>query len=205
MLSIINDILDFSKIDNGKMELEIQPFDLRGCIEEARDQVASNASEKGLTIAYAIDNSTPETIIGDPTRLRQILVNLLSNAVKFTSLGQVEILVSSQKLTGACYKIRFAIKDSGIGIPEDKMNRLFQSFTQVDSSTTRKYGGTGLGLAISKRLVELMGGKIWAISQMGMGSTFYFEIMAEATHIEPVKETDLKVRKRISGRTKPCS
>ena len=188
LLSIINDILDFSKIDNGKMELEIQPFDLRGCIEEARDLVASNASEKGLTVAYDIDYSTPETIIGDPTRLRQILVNLLSNAVKFTSLGQVEILVSSQKLTGACYKIRFAIKDSGIGIPEDKMDRLFQSFTQVDSSTTRKYGGTGLGLAISKRLVELMGGKIWAISQMGMGSTFYFEILAEATHIEPVKK-----------------
>jgi CheY-like chemotaxis protein len=141
-----------------------------------------------LTIAYAIDNSTPETIIGDPTRLRQILVNLLSNAVKFTSLGQVKILVSSQKLTGAYYKIRFAIMDSGIGIPEDKMNRLFQSFTQVDSSTTRKYGGTGLGLAISKRLVELMGGKIWAISQMGMGSTFYFEILAEATPIEPFKK-----------------
>ena len=188
LLSIINDILDFSKIDNGKMELEIQPFDLGGSIEEALDQVASNASEKGLTVAYDIDNSTPETIIGDPTRLRQILVNLLSNAVKFTSLGQVEIQVSSQRLTGACHKICFAIKDSGIGIPEDKMNRLFQSFTQVDSSTTRRYGGTGLGLAISKRLVELMGGKIWAISQMGMGSTFYFEILAEATHIEPFKK-----------------
>lgn len=202
LLSIINDILDFSKIDSGKMELEIQPFDLRGCIEEARDLVASNASEKGLTITYAIDNCTPETITSDPTRLRQILVNLLSNAVKFMSYGQVEIQVSSQRLTGASNKICFAIKDSGIGIPEEKMNRLFQSFTQVDSSTTRKYGGTGLGLAISKRLVELMGGKIWAISKMGIGSTFYFEILAEAAHIEPVKKPTPKSENEIQAERK---
>ena len=189
LLSIINDILDYSKIDNGKMELEIQPFDLRGSIENALDLVASDASEKGLSIAYAIERNTPETIIGDPTKLGQILANLLCNAVKFTSVGHIEISVSSQELKGACHKIRFSIKDSGIGIPEDKMKRLFQSFSQVDSSTTRKYGGTGLGLAISKRLVELMGGRIWAESQMGKGSTFSFEILAEAAQIKPVGET----------------
>ena len=167
------------------MELEIQPFDLRGSIENALDLVASDASEKGLSIAYAIERNTPETIISDPTKLGQILANLLCNAVKFTSVGHIEISVSSQKLKGACHKIRFSIKDSGIGIPEDKMKRLFQSFSQVDSSTTRKYGGTGLGLAISKRLAELMGGKIWAESQLGKGSTFSFEILAEATQIKP--------------------
>jgi CheY-like chemotaxis protein len=197
LLSIINDILDYSKIDNGKMELEIQPFDLRNSIKNALDLVASDASEKGLSIAYAIERNTPETIISDPTKLGQILANLLCNAVKFTSVGHIEISVSSQKLKGACHKIRFSIKDSGIGIPEDKMKRLFQSFSQVDSSTTRKYGGTGLGLAISKRLAELMGGKIWAESQLGKGSTFSFEILAEATQIKPGGEITARSEKEF--------
>ena len=187
LLSIINDILDFSKIDNGKMELEIQPFDIKGSVEDAIDLVASSASEKGLTIAYDINNNTPKTIICDPTRLRQILANLLSNAVKFTSSGEVNISVSSKNLEGGRHEIHFAVKDTGIGIPDDKMSRLFQSFSQVEPSTTRRYGGTGLGLAISKRLVGLMGGKIWAESETGKGSIFHFTILAQESSLKPVK------------------
>ena len=190
LLSVINDILDFSKIDNGKMELEIQPFDIKNSIEDALDLVASSASEKGLTIAYAIDKGTPKTIIGDPTRLRQILANLLSNAVKFTSSGEVEILVSSKNLGGGRHEIHFAVKDTGIGIPQDKMDRLFQSFSQVDLSTTRRYGGTGLGLAISKRLAKLMGGRIWAESIPGKGSTFHFTISAKEASHKPIRSRE---------------
>jgi signal transduction histidine kinase len=185
LLSVINDILDFSKIDNGKMEVEIQPFDIKSCIEDSIDLLSSNASQKGLKMVYSIDNGTPETIMGDPTRLRQILANLLSNAVKFTSSGEVEISVSSKNLQGSGYEIHFAVRDTGMGIPEDKMGCLFKSFSQVDISTSRKYGGTGLGLAISKRLAELMGGKIWVESELGKGSIFHFTILAEATSIKP--------------------
>jgi PAS domain S-box-containing protein len=180
LLSVINSILDFSKIDSGKMELERQSFDLRSCIEDSLDLVAPSASEKGLKLAYIADTITPETIIGDPARLRQILVNLLSNAVKFTEKGEVVISVSSLMLKDNNHEIHFAIKDTGIGIPLDKMGQLFRSFSQVDASTTRKYGGTGLGLAISKKLVELMGGRIWAESEKSKGSTFHFTILADA-------------------------
>ncbi len=185
LLSIINDILDFSKIDSDRMELEIQPFDLESCMRESIDLVAQNASEKGLILNCEFDANTPKTIVGDPTRLRQILANLLSNAVKFTSFGEVDISVSSKKLKGGSHEIHFAIKDTGIGIPADKMDRLFQSFSQVDASTTRRYGGTGLGLAITKRLVELMGGRIWAESEIGKGSTFHFTIVSEAAAKRP--------------------
>ena len=185
LLSIINDILDFSKIDSNKMKMEIQPFDVLNSVEDAIDLVASNASEKGLTIAYNIDNNTPKTIIGDPTRLRQILANLLSNAVKFTISGEVNISVLSKYLKDGRYEIHFRVMDTGIGIPENKMSCLFQSFSQVDLSTTRRYGGTGLGLAISKRLVEMMGGKIWAESVLGKGSTFHFTILAKESSLKP--------------------
>ena len=195
LLSIINDILDYSKIDNGKMELEIQPFDILSSVEDAIDLVASSASEKGLTIAYNIDNNTPKTIIGDPTRLRQILANLLSNAVKFTISGEVNISVLSKYLKDGRYEIHFKVMDTGIGIPENKMNCLFQSFSQVDLSTTRRYGGTGLGLAISKRLVEMMGGRIWAESELGKGSTFHFTIMAKESYLKPaaIRESSRRI------------
>jgi PAS domain S-box-containing protein len=180
LLSVINDILDFSKIEGGKMELENQPFDLRGCIEVALDLVEANAAEKGLTLRYSLGDRVPATIMGDVTRLRQVLANLLSNAVKFTDRGTVEISVTGQTVADDQFEVHFAIIDTGIGIPEDKLGRLFQSFSQIDSSTTRKYGGTGLGLAISKRLVEMMGGRIWVESRLGKGSTFHFTIMAKA-------------------------
>lgn len=197
LLSVINDILDFSKIEGGKMELERLPFDLGRCLEISLDLVEATASEKGLKLGYHIDSAVPATIIGDVTRLRQILANLLSNAVKFTDRGSVEVDVieltaaSSEKKDANSqeiqHEIQFAISDTGIGIPEDKANRLFQSFSQIDSSTTRKYGGTGLGLAISKKLVDMMGGRIWMESNKPNGSIFYFTIMAKAATCEPIK------------------
>ena len=184
MLEIINDLLDLSKIDGGMMELERQPFALQECIEEAIDIVAVNASEKGLRLGYSFENDMPLVIIGDPARLRQILVNLLSNAVKFTEKGEVSVSLSSLMLEGGDYDIHFAIRDTGIGIPQDKADRLFQPFSQIDASMARKYGGTGLGLAISKKLVEMMNGRIWAESEAGKGSTFHFTIQAESTSDE---------------------
>ncbi len=186
LLAIINNILDLTKIEADMIELESQPFVLRSCIEESIDLVATDARKKGLNISYKIDYDTPEAILGDPTRLSQILINLLNNAVKFTEKGEVVISVYSIKLEGYNYEIHFAVEDTGIGIPKDKMSRLFQSFSQIDASTTRKYGGTGLGLAISKRLSEMMGGKIWVESKQGIGSTFHFTILAEATLCEPI-------------------
>ncbi len=180
LLVIINDILDFSKIESEKLDLETQPFDLRDCIEDSLDLLASKAGEKGLDLTYLIENNTPQTITGDVTRLRQILTNLLNNAIKFTEKGEVFISVSSMNVFENAYEIYFAVKDTGIGIPQDRMDKLFKAFSQVDSSTTRTHGGTGLGLVISKRLAELMGGRMWVDSTVGEGSVFSFTIMAEA-------------------------
>ena len=182
LLTIINDILDFSKIESGKLELEQHPFSLRTCLEESLDLVASRAAEKGLELAYLIEPETPDLYDGDITRLRQILVNLLSNAVKFTQTGEVTVSVAARAMregegSPTAYALRFAVKDTGIGIPPDRLDRLFRPFTQIDSSITRNYGGTGLGLVISQRLSELMGGRIWVDSEVGIGSTFSVSIM----------------------------
>ncbi|NYT03004.1 MAG: PAS domain S-box protein [Methanosarcinales archaeon] len=178
LLAIINDILDFSKIDASRMELESQPFDLQRCLEDSLDLVAADAAEKGLELASDMGSDVSRVLVGDSTRLRQILVNLLSNAVKFTTSGEVVVAVSSRDLDSSRQEVHFSVKDTGIGIPASQIPRLFQSFGQLDTSTTRKYGGTGLGLAISKRLVEMMGGRIWAESEEGAGSTFHFTIVA---------------------------
>jgi len=180
LLGIINDILDFSKIESDKLVLEKTPFDLRECIEDSLDLVVPKAAEKNLELAYVIESETPSSFVGDVTRVRQVLVNLLSNAVKFTPAGEVVVSVSSSRLNGNLYELHFAVRDTGIGIPAERMEQLFQPFTQLDASTTRHYGGTGLGLAISKRLCEMMGGTIWVESQVGVGSTFHFTIQAEA-------------------------
>ncbi len=177
LLGIINDILDFSKIEAGHLELENTPFELFECIEGALDLVANLASNKGLELAYSIDPMVPAGIIGDSTRLRQIMINLLSNAIKFTSEGEVVLSVSSPSRKANVHEIEFSVKDSGIGIPPDRVNSLFRPFTQVDSSITRRFGGTGLGLAISKRFVEAMGGKIWVTSELGVGSVFSFTVV----------------------------
>jgi PAS domain S-box-containing protein len=182
LLSVINDILDFSKIEAGKLELESQPFDLRECIESALDLVATRAAEKNLDLAYLVGDGMPAALVGDVTRLRQILLNLLSNAVKFTEHGEVVLSVSARRPddAAALHELIFSVRDTGIGIPPDRVGRLFQSFSQVDASTTRRYGGTGLGLVISQRLTELMGGRIGVTSEVGTGSEFQFTIRAAA-------------------------
>ncbi len=185
LLGVINDILDFSKIEAGKLELEEHPFTLHSCIEEALDLIAPRATHKGLELAYYIEENVPSAIIGDVTRLRQVLVNLLGNAVKFTAEGEVIVTGDYRSLENGRLEIHLAVKDTGIGIPPERMNRLFQSFSQVDASTTRQYGGTGLGLVISKNLVELMGGKIWVESSVGQGSIFHFTITADPVTDQP--------------------
>ncbi len=177
LLTIVNDILDFSKIEAGKMELESQPFDLRECVETALDLVAPRAADQRLDLAYVMAEDTPPTVVGDVTRLRQILLNLLGNAVKFTERGEVVVTVAGGPAPGAAdCELRFSVRDTGIGIPRDRLGRLFQSFSQVDASTSRKYGGTGLGLAICKRLTELMGGALTVESEVGRGTEFRFTI-----------------------------
>ena len=191
LLTIINDILNFSKIESGKLELERRPLDLRGCIEEALDLLGPKAAEKGLNLFYEFDRSVPEAVVGDVTRLRQIIVNLISNATKFTAHGHVELRVKATVLSNTrrrslvdvrdsnaaqCFEIHFAVHDTGIGIPPEKLHKLFQSFSQAETSTTREYGGTGLGLAISKGLVQLMGGEMWVESAPAAGSIFHFKV-----------------------------
>ncbi len=188
LLTIINDILDYSKIEAGQLELEHQPFDLRDVVEASLDLVANRAAEKSLELAYVLQPDTPEAVRGDVTRLRQILVNLLSNAVKFTERGEVILTLHSQPLTTERCELHFTVRDTGIGIPADRMDRLFHSFSQVDSSTTRRYGGTGLGLVICKRLCEIMGGRIWVESVADQGSTFHVVLpvdIAPPVHVAP--------------------
>ncbi len=184
LLAIINDILDFSKIEAGRMDLEAHPFDLRECVESALDLVRYPAAEKNLELIYQMEDEVPSAILGDVTRLRQILVNLLNNAIKFTEKGEIELAVALEdqsKDSDGKVEIHFSVRDTGIGIPREQKDRLFQAFTQADDSISRKYGGTGLGLAISKRLAEMMGGRMWVESQVGHGSIFHFTIQSQLT------------------------
>jgi signal transduction histidine kinase/DNA-binding response OmpR family regulator len=186
LLTIINDILDYSKIEAGRMDIESHPFNLRECVESALDLVSARASEKHLDLAYVFEGDVPVGVNGDLARLRQILLNLLSNAVKFTEAGEVVLSVASKHLDAGKVTLTFAVRDTGIGLSAQGMGRLFQSFSQADSSTTRKYGGTGLGLAISKRLAELMGGSMWVESDgPGTGSTFFFTIETSVAESPP--------------------
>jgi PAS domain S-box-containing protein len=187
LLTIINDILDFSKIESGKMELEHLPFDLSLCLEETLDLFSAQAASKQLELAYAIEEEVPPWVVGDITRLRQVLANLVNNAVKFTPAGRIDISVRrvplnpDQLIEPGRMLVEFEVRDSGIGIPADRINRLFKPFSQIDSSTTRKYGGTGLGLAICHRLCALMGGGIRVESAPGQGSSFIFTLLTEAS------------------------
>ncbi len=186
LLTLINDILDFSKIEAGRMELEKQPFDVVRCVEESIDLVNPIAVPKGIETAFLSQGDLPGWFVGDVTRVRQVLVNLLSNAVKFTEKGEVVVYLNGQSRDGVQYELHFAVRDTGLGIPPDRRDRLFQSFSQIDVSTSRRFGGTGLGLAISQRLVGLMGGRIWADSAgvPGQGSIFHFTIQAEKAAAE---------------------
>ncbi|CAN5395536.1 hypothetical protein BH10PSE17_BH10PSE17_09900 [soil metagenome] len=191
LLTIINDILDFSKIEAGRMDIESQLFDLRECVESALDLVAQHAAAKHLDTAYLFEGNIPPALDGDVTRLRQVLLNLLANAVKFTERGEVVLTVSARAAEGGA-ELTFAVRDTGIGLSEEGRARLFQSFSQADSSTTRRYGGTGLGLAISKRLAELMGGSMWVESPgPGLGSTFSFTIVAPLAHASQASRREL--------------
>jgi PAS domain S-box-containing protein len=196
LLAVINDILDFSKIESRRLELEEAPFDLHECVEDAVELAGAGAAEKGLDLAAAIDPGVPRRVVGDVTRLRQILTNLLTNAVKFTSRGEVLAAVRCTRREGARSTIEFDVKDTGIGIPEDRRNRLFHWFSQVDASTTRQYGGTGLGLAISKNLCDLMRGTIAVESQPGVGSTFRVTVSFEADEETRASEPPAGLRGR---------
>jgi PAS domain S-box-containing protein len=176
LLTVINDILDFSKIESGKIEFEERPVELKICIEEVLDLLSHKAVDKGLDLVYWIDHNVPPYVVGDSHRLQQILINLVNNAIKFTERGEVFVSVMLSWKLGEQLALKFSVKDTGIGISPEKLDRLFKAFSQGDSSTTRKYGGTGLGLAISLRLTELMGGNIWAESELGKGSIFSFTI-----------------------------
>ncbi len=195
LLNIINDVLDFSKIEAGKVDLEQRPFDVRECIEGALDVVSAQAAQKGLDLAFLLADETPLVLVGDVNRLRQIVVNLLSNAVKFTEHGEVVVSVESRRsdAVGSADEsphaphctLHIAVRDTGIGIPSDRLDRLFQSFSQVDSSISRRFGGTGLGLAISKRLAEMMAGKLWVESVEGEGSTFHVSVQMAVAPEQP--------------------
>ena len=186
LLTIINDILDFSKIEAGQFTLSERPFDLRKCVQEALDVMTPRAMAKHLDLVHKIPEEMPASVIGDDLRLRQVLLNLVGNAIKFTPQGEVCVEIGARKLsiettakatgTPGLWEISFAVRDTGIGIPHEKMDRLFKAFSQIDATATRIYGGTGLGLVISKRLIELMGGSISVMSEVGRGSTFLFTI-----------------------------
>ncbi|HRI18026.1 MAG TPA: response regulator, partial [Burkholderiaceae bacterium] len=199
LLTLINDILDFSKIEAGKLELEEHPFNVERCIEECLDLVSLEASKRRLELACYVDASCPPVVVGDAGRVRQVLVNLLSNAVKFTHQGEVVVRVTGRALRGRDAELEVRVSDTGIGIPAERLHRLFLPFSQVDSSTTRQYGGTGLGLVVSKRLCELMGGAIGVESATGSGSTFWFRIRVRTG--EATGRTDsVHVPATLSGR-----
>jgi signal transduction histidine kinase/CheY-like chemotaxis protein len=181
LLSIINDILDFSKIESGRMELDVHDVDLRLCIEEVLDLFAAKAAVMGLDLLYQIDHNVPSMILGDGLRIKQVLINLVGNAIKFTKQGEVFVGVQVRKHHLDNFELEFLIRDTGIGIPSDKIDRIFKAFSQVDSSTTRKYGGTGLGLVICEKLVTLMGGSIGVQSIPDVGTTFTFTIQTTAS------------------------
>lgn len=203
LLGVINDILDFSKIEAGKMELERVPFDLRNCVEEVLELLAPKAREKGIDLCQIISSGVPDRVAGDVTRYRQILLNLVSNAIKFTQKGEVVVILESHptRMAGddSSLEIRCSVRDTGIGIPKDRQDRLFKAFSQVDCSTTREFGGTGLGLAISTRLCEFMGGAFSVDSEPGQGSTFHFTAQLGRLDPEDVANSALRAPSSLAG------
>lgn len=205
LVNIINDILDFSKMESGKMELEEYPFDLKSCVQEVFGLFSGEASKKNLELSYYIEERIPTMVYGDMGRLRQVLVNLVSNAVKFTNEGGVYLVVSLAKTEEDRLTLEFTVKDTGIGISSEKIDRLFKPFSQLDSSMTRRYGGTGLGLAICKSLVQMMGGEIEVESKEGQGATFVFTICVHTHEQEDLRlrEEDRADKYRLQGERQP--
>ena len=190
LLGIINEVLDFSKIEAGHLEIEELPLELRDCIDESLDVFAMKVAEKNLDLVAIVEDDVPRVILGDATRFRQVLINLISNAVKFTDEGEVVLRVWTEGAQDSSCRLHFAVRDTGIGIPEQSLDRLFATFSQTDASFARKYGGTGLGLSICRRLVEAMGGSIWAESRAGEGSVFHFTL--DAAVLEPWRASDAR-------------
>jgi CheY-like chemotaxis protein/HPt (histidine-containing phosphotransfer) domain-containing protein/anti-sigma regulatory factor (Ser/Thr protein kinase) len=199
LLHVIDDILDYSKIEVGKLELERVPFELRECVSESLDIVARRAAEKDIELGALVGDGVPAGVLGDPARLRQVLLNLLSNAVKFTERGEIVVTLDAEAVESGSHRIRMAVRDTGIGIPADRAPRIFESFTQVDASTTRRYGGTGLGLAITRRIVELMDGTVELDSVEGRGSTFTVTWLADEAEV-PLPRAQRTVQPLLEGR-----
>ena len=195
---MLNDILDISKIEAGKLELEAIGFNLSVWLRDIVSQMEVRANHKGLQLSYHIQPDVPDALLGDPTRLHQVIANLLSNAIKFTERGQLAVQVEKETETEDEVVLHFRVSDTGIGIPEDKRQLVFAAFAQADNSTTRQYGGTGLGLAISSQLVAIMGGNIWVDSRVGRGSTFHFTTLfgKPGTHAGPAHGGDTVVESR---------
>jgi CheY-like chemotaxis protein len=189
LLTVINDILDFSKVEAGKLDLELIEFDVRDRIGDAMKSLAFRAHGKGLELLYFVDPAVPVRLIGDPHRLRQVVINLAGNAIKFTQQGEVVMRVLADAVREGEVELRFSVSDTGIGIATEKIGAVFEAFEQADSSTTRRFGGTGLGLSISRRLVQLMGGRIWVESQLGHGSTFSFTVRLQSVGKPPAGES----------------
>jgi signal transduction histidine kinase/DNA-binding response OmpR family regulator len=199
LLSIINDILDFSKIEAGKLDMESIPFELRESLGETMKALSYRAHQKGLELIYEVQPDVPEALVGDPGRIRQVIVNLVGNSIKFTERGEIFVSVEKESETPESVRLHFAIKDTGVGIPADKQSKIFEAFSQADGSMARVYGGTGLGLTICARLVGMMDGRIWVESELGKGSTFHFLIAlsvqqgsaSRSSHLEPARLRDL--------------
>ncbi len=197
LLSIINDVLDFSKIEAGKMELELIPFDLRECLGETMMALSFRAHQKGLELVYEVQPQVPEALLGDPGRIRQVLINLVGNAIKFTERGEILVSVDEVSPGSATVALHFAVKDTGVGIAVEKQGTIFDAFSQADGSMTRRYGGSGLGLTICARLVEMMGGRVWLESQPGQGSTFHFNVdlaIQDAASARPIPLQPVQLR-----------
>ena len=220
LLSVINDILDFSRIEAGRLTVDDIPFDLRDCLAIPLKQLVTRAHVKGVELAYDIRPDVPTALVGDPSRLRQIVTNLIANAIKFTEQGEVVLTVETETQTDGDAILRFAVSDTGIGVPPEQQEAIFKPFIQADGSTTRKYGGSGLGLAIPTNLVALMGGRIWLESEAGKGSTFRFTIAfdrqrapvlestaqeAQLTHLQGMRSSCWTTTHRAAGSSRPCS
>src|SRR5581483_9337733 len=199
LMVVINDILDFSKIEAGKLTLEAIEFNLRGCVEETVKTLALRAHQKKLELSCHLQPDLPETLEGDPGRLRQILINLLGNAIKFTERGEVALKVELESEGEKEITLHFAVRDTGIGIPKEKQQKIFEAFTQADNSSTRRFGGTGLGLTISSQLVQMMGGRVWLESEPGKGSIFHF--IARFVKVRPAPQQPIPDEKALEGLT----
>ena len=195
LMALLNDILDLSKVEAGRLELNPVGFSLRECLGTAAAALARNAERKGLQFTFEVSSGVPDELIGDPLRLRQVLLNLLNNAIKFTTSGAIEMRTAIYDRRDETVTVHFSVRDTGIGIPSDKLDLIFEAFSQADSTISRKFGGTGLGLAISSRLVALMGGQVWVESEVGRGSTFHFTAIFE----HPRAPEAIEVRNSLAG------